>query len=162
LAAQLSRLPCPEHLRLWPRFRIGGSAGNASESRPGPREDQGGRSRRPDAAAHPIISSVRVTPPYPPPKRAFGRTPVSRRAIGAGERTPSIPLKRRGLWGNSRLCDIFLPKEETSAMIFGYETPIHQSSATAPRNGVTGRWRIGDLGGFRGGRKILFESAVTP
>ena len=51
-------------------------------------EDQGGGRailRDRSAAAHSIISSARATPhPRPPPHRASGRTPVSRRAMGGG------------------------------------------------------------------------------
>ncbi len=51
------------------------------------RIEEGGRAvlRAERAAAHSTISSIRPTPhPRPPPHRASGRTPVSRRAMGGG------------------------------------------------------------------------------
>jgi hypothetical protein len=43
---------------------------------------------------HGLASWARATPhPCPPPHRASGRTPVSRRAMGAGAPTPSIPIE---------------------------------------------------------------------
>jgi len=60
--------------------------------------------------------------------------------------------------------DIFLRKEETSAMIFAMSNSIAESFATAPTNLMTGRnaRAFCDQSEFpRAGRKFLFESAVT-
>ena len=65
---------------------------------------------------------------------------------------------------NSRIIDIFLRKEETSAMISAMRNSITESSATARANIMTGRdaRAFCNQSGFpRAGEKFLLESAVT-